>query len=97
MMKSLLAGAAALAMMTTNPALGTYNSSKSQKSIDSNGIESDKSQSYTSGPGGTKASSSTLVTAPDGARASSYHEEHTSAPPSDTTTTNQTTTTTVSH
>ena len=42
-------------MFTVAPIVGTYSSSKSQKTIDGNGTETDKSQTYTSGSGGTDA------------------------------------------
>jgi hypothetical protein len=67
----------------TVPAMGSYNSTKSQKTVDSNGVETDKNQTYKSNGNGTEASSSTQTTAP------------VVAPLSDSTTmTRQTTTTT---
>jgi hypothetical protein len=82
---------------TTVPAVGSYSSTKSQKTIDSNGTETDKSRSYTSGADGTKASSSSLTTTPDGSKLSTSHEERTAGPPTDITTTNRSTTTTTDH
>jgi hypothetical protein len=82
---------------TPAPAVGSFSSSKSQKTIDSTGTEIDKSQSYTSGSKGTDASSSTQTTAPDGSVLSASHLEHTASPGGDTTTTSHTTTTTIEH
>jgi hypothetical protein len=81
---------------TVAPGVGTYSSSKSQKSIDSNGVETDKSQSYTSGAGGSKASTTTRTIEPDGSQTRVQHDERTVSPAGDTTT-NRSTTTTVVH
>jgi len=97
MTKSWLIGAAAFAMMTGAalaqssssstttsttgvPAVGSYGASKSQ-SIDSNGTQTDKTQTYSNGIGGTNSSSTTQTTTP-------YV-----APYADTTTSHTTTTT----
>ena len=64
------------------PPVGTFSSTKS-RTIDSNGTQTDKSQTYTSGNGGTSSSTSTQTTTP-------YV-----APYADTTTTTRSTTTTI--
>jgi Flp pilus assembly protein TadD len=74
--------------------LGSYSQTKTQKTIDSSGVQTDKSQTYTSGINGTTAGSSTQTTAPDGSQLSTSHEERTASPRGDLTTTNHTTTTT---
>jgi cytoskeletal protein RodZ len=79
---------------TMAPVVNSYSSNKSQKTIESNGTETEKSQSYTSGASGTTSSSSTQTTAPDGSNLSSSHRERTVTPLGDTTTINRTTTTT---
>jgi hypothetical protein len=81
---------------TVSPLVGSYSSTKSQKTIDASGAETDKSQTYTSGVNGTTAGSSTQTTAPDGSQLSTSHEERTASPRGDLTTTNHTTTTTKS-
>jgi len=78
---------------TPAPTPGSYNWSKSQ-TIDSNGVQTDKSQSYTTGNDGTKASSTTQTMAPDGSQLTSHHEETTTTPLGGTTTDRSTTTTT---
>jgi hypothetical protein len=70
----------------------TFKSSKTEKSIDKNGVEVEKSQAYTSGAGGTSASSNSRVTAPDGSQVNTSHDERTTSPSGDTTTTSHTTT-----
>jgi hypothetical protein len=75
------------------PAPGSYNASKTERTIEGNGAVVDHTQSYQSGAGGTAAKTTTHVTAPDGSQSSSWREEWTGAP-STTTTTKQTTTTT---
>jgi len=78
------------------PAVGSYTSTKSQKSIDANGVQTDKSQTYTSGANGSKASTTTRTTEPDGSQTSTQRDERSVSPAGDTTT-NRTTTTTVTH
>src|SRR4051794_16882914 len=76
---------------TTVPVPGAYSSSKSQKTLDSSGTETDKSQTYSSGSNGTKATSTTRTTGPDGSQSDTSHVEQTVSPPGDTTTTRTTT------
>jgi hypothetical protein len=76
------------------PVLESYSTNKTQKTIESNGTETDKSQSYTNGVNGNSASSTTRTTAPDGSTLRSTHDERNASPRGDTTTTHTTTTTT---
>lgn len=76
------------------PVTGSYSASKTQKTIDANGAETDKSQTYKNGISGSSATSSTRTKAPDGSNESTYHEERTNSPAADTTTTSKTTTST---
>jgi len=116
MMKSLLAGAAASAMMTgvalaqnmssdttistqttttqVIPAPESFSSSRSQKSIDSYGTETETSQTYSNGANGSRATSDTQTIAPDGSQTSTLHDERSVSPGGDTTTRHTTTTTT---
>ena len=77
---------------TTAPADGSYKSNKTQKTIDSNGTEVVKSQTYTSGSTGTNASSTTQTTAPDGTTLNTSQDDRTVSPGGGTTTTSHTTT-----
>jgi hypothetical protein len=80
---------------TPAPVVNTYNTTKSQKTVDANGTEIDKSQTYSSGAAGTHATANSQTTSPDGTAVSTTHQERTVAPLGDsTTTTNQSTTTT---
>jgi hypothetical protein len=54
---------------------GTFSSSKTQQTIDGNGTETDKTQTFKSGSGGTDATSSMQTKAPDGSSVSTFHEE----------------------
>jgi hypothetical protein len=110
MTKYLLASAAALAMMTgvafaqststqstttvTAPAVGSYSKSETQSSTDGNGVATDKSTTYQSGPGGMKATSSSKTVAPDGSMQSEYKEKHIDAMQGSSTVSKETTTTT---
>jgi hypothetical protein len=76
------------------PPVGTYSTSKSQKIIDSNGVETQKSESYVSGVDGVRSSSNTQTVAPDGSVLSATHEDRTTVPTGETTTTSTTTSTT---
>ena len=84
---------------TVAPPAGSYSSSRTQKSTDMYGAQTDKSQTYSSGANGTNASSSSETTAPDGSTISASHETRTAtpvyvAPSGDTTTTTRSSTTT---
>jgi hypothetical protein len=70
---------------TIAPAEGTYHSSETQKSTDSDGTATDKTQTYKSGPGGSKATSSSHTTSSDGSEQSTYKEKHVDDPAVDTT------------
>lgn len=109
MTKTLLASAAALAMMTgiafaqsdssistqsTTVTPGGYNSSTTQHSIDANGTAVDKNHDYHSGAGGTSASTNAKVTSPDGSYQSSTHEKQVATPDGGSATFKQNTTTT---
>jgi hypothetical protein len=79
---------------TTAPVMGTYNATKSQKAIDSDGTESQKSQTYSAGMGGTKATSNSSTTSADGSQQNSSQQERTSSPMGGTTSSSHTSTTT---
>jgi hypothetical protein len=74
------------------PVVGSYSSSKTQKTIDSNGVETKKSQSYSSGANGTESSSTTRTVVPNGSQMNSYQVQ-TASPTGETVTTKRTTTT----
>lgn len=79
------------------PVDGTYDSTKTQNSVDANGTETDKSQSYSGGAGGSDAKSNSQTISPDGSAVTSSQSEQRTAPPpppADTTTTTTGSTTT---
>jgi hypothetical protein len=76
---------------TPAPVTGSYHSSETQKTMDSNGVQTDKTKSYSAGDNGTAASSSSQTTAPDGSQLNTYHEERAAAPTGDSSTTTSTT------
>jgi hypothetical protein len=80
---------------TIAPQVGAYSATKSQKTIDSNGTETDRNQSYSSSAGGSRASSSSRTTGPNGSQTNMQRDERTVSPYGDSTTTNSTSTTTV--
>jgi hypothetical protein len=67
---------------------------KTEKSVDSNGVETNKGQTFTNGPSGTTGTATTLTTSPDGTPLTSSHRERHVSPNGDTTTTNETSATT---
>ena len=71
---------------TTNgaPVNEGYSISKTQKTIDSNGNEINKSRAYESNAGGTNATSSTRTNAADGSQTTTSHEEQSSVPAGET-------------
>jgi hypothetical protein len=74
---------------TTNvppPVTNQYSTTTTSKSIDPYGAETVKNKSYTSGPDGTRATSTTEVQTPDGGSMTTTHEEHTNPATSTTTT-----------
>jgi hypothetical protein len=79
---------------TVVPPVGSYNSTETRRSTDSNGVETDKSSSYNSGPNGSKATSSSRTSSPDGSVQSMSHEKQTESPDGVSTTSKKTTTTT---
>lgn len=83
-----------LAPVTPPPVVSSYSSSKTVKSIDGNGVQTEQSQSYTSGINGVKATNSSQTLAPDGSEISATHEERTAIPSGQSTTTITRTTTT---
>jgi hypothetical protein len=110
MTKTLLASAAALAMLSgvafaqtdssvstqsTTVTPGGYNSSTTQRSIDANGNALDKSQSYHSGVGGTDSTSNSHSTSMDGSVQSSTHEKQVATPDGSSATYKKSTTTTI--
>jgi hypothetical protein len=78
---------------STAPAAGSYSSTQTQRSIDSNGDATDKSQTYQSGASGSNASSSSRTTSPDGTQQNTYHEERSSSPSGGSTITKKSSTT----
>jgi hypothetical protein len=62
------------------PAVGSYNSSETQHSTDSNGNATDKSKTFHSGMNGSHATSSSTTVSPDGSEQSTYHEHQATAP-----------------
>jgi len=72
---------------TVAPADGTYKSKKTERVIDNNGVETEKSQAYVRGANGTSARSSVRTTAPDGSVVNETQEGRTVSPDGDTTTT----------
>jgi histone deacetylase complex regulatory component SIN3 len=115
MMKSLLAGAAAFAMMTgvalaqgmssdtssstttstVMPPVGSFSATKSKKTMDSNGNESEHTRSYSRGSDGVDASSSSRTVTPDGSEMSTHREK--SVSPEAGMTTQHETSTTIEH
>jgi hypothetical protein len=84
-----------LAPISAPTAIPGYSSSRTVNSVDGNGVETEQTQSYSSGMTGVKATSSWQTLAPDGAEMSASHEERSVAPIGQaTTTTTRTTTTT---
>jgi hypothetical protein len=79
---------------TTVPVVGSYSATETQRTIDSNGNQIDKSRSYQTGSGGSSSSSSSQATSPDGALQIDRHEENSVSPDGATTVTRKTTTTT---
>lgn len=77
---------------TTNsaPVIGSYSASRTQKTIDANGNEIKKSETYESGNGGTSARSSVQTNAPDGSSMNTYRREQSSTTTGNTTTTTKT-------
>jgi len=78
---------------TTAPVTGGYSESNTQSSIDSNGTQTDKNQTYKSGPNGTNATAITQTTSQDGSQKSTTREDQ-NISPTGATTTDKTTTTT---
>jgi hypothetical protein len=77
----------------TAPVTGAYSSSKTQTTVAPNGTQTDKSQTYDSGSGGTNAMSTTKTISPDGSQQKSWHQEWTgSQPAANSTTTSKSTT-----
>src|SRR5216684_3433743 len=66
---------------TTAPAIGAYSSSKTERTVGSNGTVIEQTQTYRSGIGGTDATTTTRTIAPDGSQQNSWHQEWTGAPP----------------
>ena len=77
------------------PPVSSYSSSKTEKTVNPNGVVIDKSESYNQGANGTSASSSTRTVAPDGSQVSATQKEWKSSPTGVETTRKTTTTTTV--
>jgi hypothetical protein len=75
------------------PVVDTIRTTKTQNSVDSNGVETDKSQTFTSGSKGTDATASTQTIGPDGRPLITSRHERIVEPNGDTSTINQTTAT----
>ncbi len=82
---------------TTTPAapvVDSVHATKTQNSVDSNGVETDKRQTFTSGSNGTSATANSRTTAPDGSPITSTQHERVVMPNGDTSTSSQSSTTT---
>ena len=77
---------------TPVPLIGSYSTTKTQKTIDSDGNQTDKSHTYTSGSNGTTSSTTKKTMTEDGSQTSTSHEEQTANPRGDTTSNYSTTT-----
>ena len=77
---------------TTNsaPVIGNYSASRTQKTIDANGNEIKKSETYESGNGGTSTRSSVQTNAPDGSSMNTYRREQSNTTTGTTPTTTKT-------
>jgi len=84
----------ALAPAMSPPVVNSYSASKTEKTIDSNGIETQSTQSYSAGAGGIRSSATSQTLAPDGTPISASQEEKTETPTGQSTTTTRSTTTT---
>lgn len=73
--------------------VGSYSASKTEKSVDSNGVETYTHQSYSSGGEGVRSSTTSQTLGPDGAPISSSSEERIATPMGSQTTTTRSTTT----
>ena len=62
------------------PVPGGYGTTKTERTVESNGTVIDRTQSYQSGVGGSTVRTTTRTTAPDGSQTSSWREEWTGAP-----------------
>jgi len=78
---------------STVPVPEGFTSQKTEKVINSNGVETSKTQTYSSGVTGSTATSATQTVAPDGTVTKSTQEERTSTPLGETTSMSKTTTT----
>jgi hypothetical protein len=70
------------------PPAGSFSATKTQKTIDSTGTETDKTQTYSNGANGSNSKSSSVTTAPDGTLLNMHREERTVSPVGESTTTN---------
>jgi hypothetical protein len=83
---------------TTVPApapvvVDTVHTTKTQNTVDGDGVQIDKRQTYTSGRNGTAATDDSQTKGPDGRPLTTTHQERVVTPNGDTATSNQTTTT----
>ena len=107
MTKFWLAGVAVFAMMTgtalaqdtssdtrttTHSDRGGVHSSKSRNTVDRNGVETDKSKTYSRDDRGLHVRSDTRTVTPEGSVHRTSHEERTESPGGDTMTRSRTTT-----
>jgi hypothetical protein len=75
------------------PAISGYSATETQKTIDSNGTTTNKTQTYNSGSGSTNSSATTSTTTPGGTQTNTTTKEQTATPYGSTTTKSTTTTT----
>jgi len=79
---------------TTVPSVGSFNTYENHQSTDTKGNVTDTSKTFQSGAGGTRATSDSKTTAPDGS-AQISHEIQTKSPDGGATLSKKTTTTTI--
>jgi hypothetical protein len=80
---------------TPPPAVEVVRTTKTEKSVDTNGVETDRGQTFANGPAGTTATATTRTTGPGGEPLSATHQERKVSPGGTTTTTSEATTTTL--
>jgi hypothetical protein len=76
---------------TTSPSTDSVSKSKSERTIEPNGTQVEKSRTYEQHGGRTDTSSSVTVKSPDGSASSTHHEEWSERPASESSVTKSTT------
>jgi hypothetical protein len=79
---------------TPPPVVDATRTTKTEKSVDANGVEINKARIVTTGPAGTSATSASQKTGPNGETLSTAHRQETVSPSGDKTMNSETTTTT---